>query len=454
MGRSQNVRASEAGKKRLREAYKKAGLTQEDLANKSNTSTDTIKRILGTKACPNGVERWWIENICKALGLQPTDIVDPQEWHGYESIPQDFQALIEEKLKRFCGRDFVFQALQDFIKKYPCGYFTVIGEAGIGKSAVAAKYVQDFGAPCYFNILAERRNRAELFLKSLRGQLQQRYNLPNTENADLRELLQQVAPQLPEGEPLVVVVDALDEVEQEVGENLLHLPKELPDNVYFLLTRRPYTLETKRLTLSAGTATGKLDLSGAEYAPYCRRDVEAYLQRWWDEETALQQWTQTRHLSCEQFVETLADKSENNFMYLRYVLPEMVSGKYDSLELKQLPQGLQEYYQTHWVRMGMETAERQMRVMVLFVLVEIGAAVPAQVVADVLDEDEANVQKVLNEWREYLKVQPEDGEDCHSIYHASFLDFLNTKVELKPTRKLFGEVNQRIADYQEREIER
>ncbi|WP_281349475.1 AAA family ATPase [Sodalinema gerasimenkoae] len=386
--------------------------------------------------------------------MKPTDIVDPQDWHGCELIPQDFQSLIEEKLKRFCGRKFVFKAFGDFIKKHPCGYFIVIGEAGIGKSAVAAKYVQDHHVPGYFNILAERRNRAELFLKSLRGQLQQRYNLPNSDNADLRELLANVARQLPEGEPLVVVVDALDEVEQEAGENLLHLPKELPDNVYFLLTRRPYSLETKRLTVSAGTATDELDLSGDEYAPHCRRDVEEYLGRWWDEETALQQWTQGRHLSRKEFVETLADKSENNFMYLRYVLPEMVNGNYDSLELTQLPQGLQEYYQTHWVRMGMERAERRMRVMVLFVLVEIGAAVPAQVLADVLDEDILHVQKVLNkEWREYLKLQPEDGEDCYSIYHASFLDFLNGKVELKPTRKLFCEVNQRIADYQEREME-
>lgn len=445
----QNVQSSESGKIKLREAYKEKRLTQENLAEESRVSVDTIKRLLGTKDCPNGVERWSVENICKVLKLQPTDIVDPQEWNGCNPISQEFTTLIEEKLKRFCGREFVFQAFEDFIKKpkHPCGYFTVIGEAGIGKSAVAAKYVQDYRVPCYFNILAERRNRAELFLKSLRGQLQQRYNLPNTDNADLRELLANVARQIPAGEPLVLVVDALDEVEQDAGENLLHLPKELPDNVYFLLTRRPYTLETKRLTISAGTATDELDLSGAEYAPHCRRDVEKYLGRWWDEETALQQWTQARHLSCEQFVETLADKSENNFMYLRYVLPEIMNGNYDSLELTELHQGLQEYYQTHWVRMGMEREERRMRVMVLFVLVEIGAAVPAQVVADVLDEDVADVQNVLDEWREYLKLQPEDGEDCHSIYHASFLDFLNQKVELRRTRKLFREVNGRIAGH-------
>lgn len=447
MRQSDKVQSSSSGKQKLRETYKAQGLTIEELAKRAYTSVDTIKRLLGTKDCPNGVERVAVQNISQVLGIQPTDIVDPQDWYGEESIPIDFQALIQEKIRRFCGREFVFQKFQSFINQHRCGYFTILGEAGIGKSAIAAKYVSDHRCPCFFNILAEGRNRPEQFLQSLRQQLKRRYELTDVEQDDLRGLLEKVAAQIPQGERLVVVVDALDEVTQEPGENLLHLPKELPSQVYFLLTRRPYALENKQLTVSPGVPTAELDLEGKEYEPYCRQDIEQYLQRWWEEEKSLQQWTQQRHLDRETFVATLADKSENNFMYLRYVLPDLKAGWYKDLELRELPQGLQEYYHTHWQRMGMEEAERQMRVMVLFVLVEIGAAVPAQVVADVLKADIAEVNKVLRDWREYLKVRPEDGEDCYTIYHTSFLDFLKGKAELKPTRKLFREVNGRIADY-------
>jgi hypothetical protein len=58
------------------------------------------------------------------------------------------------------------------------------------------------------------------------------------------------------------------------------------------------------------------------------------------------------------------------------------------------------------------------------------------------------VQKALDEeWVEYLTKKEKDGELCYSFYHASFLDFLKSKRELQSTRKLFQEVNQRIADY-------
>jgi hypothetical protein len=68
---------------------------------------------------------------------------------------------------------------------------------------------------------------------------------------------------------------------------------------------------------------------------------------------------------------------------------------------------------------------------------------------DIVNEDECDVQDILNEWIEYLKPQPIDEDICYSIYHASFLDFLKAKREFNPTRRLFEEVNKRIADYLE-----
>lgn len=450
---SDKVRSSATGKSKLKEAYQEAGLTIAKLADEAYVSEDTIKRLLGTKECLNGVERRLVKNIAQALKIQPTDIVDPKDWYGEISLPPEFESLIAEKTKTFCGRLFVFKAFQDFITENPCGYFTIIGDAGMGKSSIAAKYVSEHKSPCYFNILVERRNRPELFLKSIRRQLIDRYQLPNSEDANLPTLLANVAGKLTAGDRLVIAVDALDEVEQEAGENLLHLPTTLPNNVYFLLTRRPYNLGQKRLSVSPGVPETELDLRDKNYVAFNQNDIEEYIRFALNVDVnyryGLRNWIQSRCIPDTTFVEQLANKSENNFMYLRYVLPAIAKGDYNDLSLKQLPEGLQGYYQNHWVRMEMEAKPGQLLEMVLYILLEIATPIPCEMIAGIAGVDECNVGKVLDKWVEYLKKQDVNGEICYTIYHASFLDFLKAKREMDSKRKIFKEVNQRIAEYLE-----
>ena len=454
MRESDKVQSSATGKIKLRESYQEAGLTITKLADKTNVSEDTIKRLLGTKHCSNGVERWQVTQIAKALGIEPTDIVDSKDWYAENSLPPEFESLIAEKIKTFCGRRFVFKAFQDFIKENPHGYFTIIGDAGMGKSSIVAKYVSEHKSPCYFNILVERRNRPELFLKNIRRQLIDRYQLLNSEDADLPTLLARVAAQLSWSERLVIAVDALDEVEQEPGENLLHLPTTLPNNVYFLLTRRPYNLGKKRLSVSPGVPVKELDLRDEKYADFNQDDIKEYIRIGLntdpDSKDGLRNWNQNCSISDTSFVKQLASKSDNNFMYLRYVLPAIAKGDYNDLSLKQLPDGLQEYYQNHWVRMGMEAKPGQLMEIVLYILLEIGTPIPCEMIAGIAGVDECEVAQVLDEWVEYLKKQQVDGEICYTIYHASFLDFLKAKREMDSKRKIFKEVNQQIAEYLEK----
>ncbi|MEG4490633.1 helix-turn-helix domain-containing protein [Microcoleus sp. D3_18_C4] len=456
MRQSDKVQSSATGKIKLKESYKQANLTIEQLAAKANVSQDTIKRLLGTKECINGVERRQVTQIAKALGIEPTDIVDPKDWNAENTLPPEFESLIAEKIKTFCGRRFVFDTFQQFISENPHGYFTIIGDAGMGKSSIVAKYVSEHKFPCYFNILVEGRNRPELFLKSIRQQLIDRYELQNSADADLPTLLAKVAGKLTLGERLVIAVDALDEVEQEAGENLLYLPTTLPDLVYFLLTRRPHNLHQKRLSVSPGVPVKELDLRDSEYVNFNQDDIKEYIRhllytdsQYKDE---LRNWIQIRSIPDTNFVEQVANKSENNFMYLRYVLPAVANGDYNDLSLKQLPDGLQEYYQNHWVRMGLEAKPGQLMEIVLYILLEIGTPIPCEMIAGIAKEDECDVEAVLDEWVEYLKKQNVDGEICYGIYHASFLDFLKDKREMDSKRKLFREVNQRITEYLEKRM--
>jgi len=453
---SNKVQSSATGKIKLRESYKQAKLSIKELAIQANVSTDTIQRLLGTRKFSNGVERWSVTNIAQVLGIEPTDIVDPKDWNAENTLPPEFESLIAEKIRTFCGRRFVFDNVQKFITENPHGYFTIIGDAGMGKSSIVAKYVSEHKSPCYFNILVEGRNRPELFLKSIRRQLIDRYELQNSEDADLPTLLTKVAGKLPAGERLVIAVDALDEVEQEPGGNLLHLPKNLPNNVYFLQTRRPYSLDKKRLLVEVPEK--ELDLRGNKYVNNNQDDIKEYIEFVINTDSeykkGLRNWIQTRSIPHTTFVEQLADKSENNFMYLRYVLPAIAKGDYNDSDLKGLPDGLRQYYQNHWVRMGMDDKPRQLREIVLYILLEIGTPIPCEMIAGIAGVDKCDVAQVLeDEWVEYLKKQTVEGESCYTIYHASFLDFLKDKREMDSKRKIFQEVNQQIVDYLKRKKE-
>mgnify|MGYP002777011716 CR=1 FL=1 len=455
MLQSDKVQSSAAGKIKLREAYREAGLTIKELAETANVGEDTVKRLLGTKECPNGVERWAAINIAKVLQIEPTDIVDPKDWYP-QQLPPEFRSLIEEKIRHFCGRKFVFDKFDEFVNSNPNGYFTIVGDAGMGKSAIAAHYIASVrSCPGYFNILAEGRNRAELFLDSIRQQLINFYKLSDAEKADLPTLLAKVSHKFPD-ERIIIVIDALDEVEQEAGaENILYLPKTLPPNVYFLMTRRPYEPGRKRLFTEV--LQRELNLNSSEYYDLNRADIKDYIRFFIYEESkhkqAMKKWIDNRQISAETFVEQVAQKSENNFMYLRYVLPEIACGFYDNLSLNQLPDGLIDYYQTHWVRMGMDTAPNELMVVVLFILKEVGTPIPCQMIADIANQDEGEVESILDRWIEYLKPQQIDGDTCYNFYHASFLDFLKAKKELNKNRKLFKDVNQSIVDYWERQME-
>ncbi|MDB9459502.1 NACHT domain-containing protein, partial [Dolichospermum circinale CS-545/17] len=389
-----------------------------------------------------------------------SDKYSPYPDWDLDVYPKEFKATISEKTRLFSGREFVFERVREFLSKKDRGYFTIVGDPGMGKSAIAAKLIKDYCFPCYFNIFAEGRRTPEQFLASIRKQLINRYSLQNADNDNLSALIQKVSEKLTQNnDQLIIVIDALDEVEQEGRDNLLSLPQNLPKGVYFLLTRRPYNLQTKRLSLSPDTPTDELDLRDDQYTHLSNDDVRKYIPLFIAEDKEygenLKQWIQSRNIDQVHFVDTVAAKSENNFMYLRYILPGIAKGEYRNLQLEGLPQGLENYYQDHWSNMRMEEEANQIKVKILYVLVDIGIVSP-KLIAEILDQEEYEVRAVLNDWVEYLTKQEslEDGKKYYqySIYHRSFLEFLKDKDELHPGRKILKEVKKSIADYLLREM--
>jgi hypothetical protein len=365
-------------------------------------------------------------------------------------IPSQFQGLIADKTEEFVGREYVFHAITDFLNNQPNGYFTIEADPGVGKSAILAEYVRRIGCVAYFNVRSQGINRAEQFLESVCTQLIKRYNLNypalplNTtrDGAFLSQLLDEVSGKLGEGEQLVIAIDALDEVDLASlgsGANILYLPVTLPKNVYFVLTWRPATL-----LLNVQAPQQLFDLM--TYHDESLQDIQIYIRRGTEREQ-LRQWIDNRGLMVEEFVTQLAIKSENNFMYLYYVLGDLERGVYQDLSIKSLPKGLEGYYEDHWRRMGMATKPLpRAKIKMIYVLVEIGHPVSRQLISECAGEDQITVQEMLDEWEQFLHEQEIDQQTCYSVYHASFVDFLHCKDIVQAAEVKIKDINAVIAD--------
>src|SRR5439155_20106219 len=79
-------------------------------------------------------------------------------------------------------------------------------------------------------------------------------------------------------------------------------------------------------------------------------DIRAYLVGVADR-PSIREYLGSHRIDPREFIDRLGDKSEGNFMYLRYVLPELEAGAYQGLEIASLPAGLEDYYEENWQRM-------------------------------------------------------------------------------------------------------
>jgi DNA-binding Xre family transcriptional regulator len=442
-------------------------LSQKALGEELGISWSTISKFFDGKP----VDRPIFVEICEFLSLEWEDVALFPERSGEagEEHPRPapeppvseallqadrpierFGALIADKTEGFVGREYVFEAISEFLTVHPKGYFILQADPGMGKSAILARYVQRYPCLAYFNVRAQGINRAGQFLESICTQLIRRYDLPYpvlpqgaTSDGDFfARLLVEASGRLENGEKLAIVIDALDEVDtagQDPGANLLYLPAHLPGGVYLILSQRPITLP---LTIHAPEY--RFDLK--QYERESSQDVRDYLHGATEREK-LRDWIEGKRLSIEEFVSRLAHLSENNFMYLRYVLPQIEAGFYRDFKIDGLPKGLEGYYEDHWRRMGMNVKPiPHLKLKIIYILGEIRQPVSRQLLAEYAREGQLTVQEVLDDWEQFLHEREIEEQNCYSIYHTSFLDFLHRKDIVRAAGIDLVKINTLIAD--------
>ena len=355
---------------------------------------------------------------------------------------REFQTLVNERTKRFVGRDFIFNAIDDLLKDptFPSGYIVISGEPGIGKTALVAQWVKKRGYLHHFNISTQNIRSASDFLANLCAQLIVRHDLEHftlpleatKDSGFLSQLLAEVAEKKGE-RPVVILVDALDEVEDlglPPGENCLYLPQALPDGVFFVVTKREEYDD--RLFVDR-----RKDIYLRDDDPRNLDDVQQYIRGFVEEHRAamvsrIEQWGMTE----DEFVDTITERSEGNFMYLVYVLGDIRDGRLTATnvdDIRKLPRGLQDYYQRHWRAMRAPDPDRFDKYYepVVCILATVREPVAIAQMVEWTRLSPMRVKEVINEWREFLNVdEARQGGPLYRIYHTSFQDFLKEEVGL------------------------
>ena len=352
---------------------------------------------------------------------------------------RDDTFIIEERTRGFVGRQFVFHAIQRFIEnaEIPRGYFLIHGQPGIGKTTLAAQLVKMKGYVHHFNSRSRGVTKTDQFLKNVCAQLIARYKLGYTylparagQDGDfLLELLTQISHQLTSEEKLVIVIDALDEVadsELAPGANVLNLPEIeiLPQGIYMIATTRTGAsvhLDVRQppLYIDHNSEDNKADIREYIRQKLAQKGVQDYII--------------AQGITDEYFVELLFEKSQGNFMYLHYVLPAIADGKYSDQDLKDLPVGLQGYYEAHWQLMRDVNKEAWFgyKLPILMVLAAAKEPISINMIEKFSRVRERN--RIIDalgkeEWGQFLETTPDKR---YSLYHASFRDFLAKKDELE-----------------------
>ncbi|MEG4307208.1 hypothetical protein [Microcoleus sp. D3_18a_C4] len=94
-------------------------------------------------------------------------------------LPYECETIIQDRTQDFTGRQFVFEAIIDFLQKNPKGYFVLEADPGVGKSSIRAKLVLLLKRRCvvHFNSQSQGIVRAEQFLENACTQLIRGYQL-------------------------------------------------------------------------------------------------------------------------------------------------------------------------------------------------------------------------------------------------------------------------------------
>jgi len=314
----------------------------------------------------------------------------------------DFSSYIDERAHNFTGREWIFEAINDWLAN-PDGprFFLLKGEPGSGKTALSARLSQfslgrlpanelthltyNFLSAIHFcsardtlwidpiafadSIATQLANRYPPYLKVLEDlredrqvQIVVRQNVQEVVNGQVIGVIINVSAPSPEtafnrvvreplealvreglNEQVIILVDALDEALNYSGMSnivsLLARTDSLSPRVRFLLTtRQEARVENEFRDVKELSLSIPNDQRNQDDI---RRYVKGQLQ---DDPELANKATQVGFVQVAELVEMVPRRAEGNFLYVRFLLDDMAKGQRSLTELEGLPEGLDGLY--------------------------------------------------------------------------------------------------------------
>ena len=363
-------------------------------------------------------------------------------------------------LARFTGREWLIRQIDAFIADRPRGYVIIQAEAGVGKSTLAAHLAGTRPWPCHFTRLPGGQS-PEAARKSLAAQLIARWDLPDWAPQGVlptaasrpdwfSRLLDEAArkrdqsqPGYEDREPIVVVVDGLDEAEPEPagGRGLpLGLPESLPDGVYVVATSR-FGIDRALHAVRNPADWLQIEVEGAGNLDDMRRflhDVTAPEGG----DARLVKMLYGAGVGIGWFRANVTQSCAGVWIYLRYVLDEIRDGTRDPRSAGDLPADLAGFYAEQvgrWRGGEDEATQRRWEQVRLPLLGVLGAARAPLTVADlagyaaVPSAEQARVF-IEETARAFLSRRDDDPaeEPRYALRHRSLRDLLTGRIPARP----------------------
>lgn len=342
-------------------------------------------------------------------------------------------------LARFVGRAWLAEEIDHFTASQTSGVVVVEAAAGMGKSAFMAHLASTRGWVAHYCELTPGVDGVSTALRNLAAQLIRRWQLPSVLLAEvlpgqatradfLQRLLADAATardRRAPGERIVVAVDALDEAGTPPGQNVLGLPRRLPDGVFLVVSARPVPValdvDAPRLLLrlQADDPRNQQDAAAFLRATAARLVVAAELQR--------------LGIAPAEFEQRLLRISRGVWIYLVHVLHEIEAGERLPLDMDSLPDGIWQYYARYWMAwkqlqpaawaapaldlLGTLAAARE----------DLGAAQLAELLPGEPGAARDNAVRGLlhDAWAPFLvRTAPAGGAPVFRLYHASLREFI------------------------------
>jgi hypothetical protein len=345
--------------------------------------------------------------------------------------------LMREAARGFVGRNEEEEEILRYISAHERGHVTVVGDPGIGKSALLSQIVLDLtqegaatdrsaeiasrcdelkqsGLAVAFHVCTRRvpeSTAVPQILSSLAEQLVKQYGPAAAvpQERSLRALLDvaRVA-QTHFMAKALLVIDGIDEVlvghsppEQREIINSLPLRGHLPDGVFVLLSSRRGYLDQER------GDTYELELQGL-----ARGDIRQLLAEVAD-----------RYAIAEQHIDAVQHVSQSNALYVRMLVNDLKLGRLVLDEIDRLPLGLEGYFEDFIRRLCVDLSWPALRDCLLLLAVARSHLSVNQVCA-MTDLSWAEVEEAIEDKLQPVLVPFSPEIHDYQLFHEKFREFI------------------------------